>query len=237
MFFQTNEVIFFIHLIVVLAIVLLGCRGGKSYLLVIFCVFMLIANLFAIKEIKCFGLLITYCDIYIIGAVLCLNITQEIYGKKTSRSFLYKGCCVITIFLIMSRFHVWYTPTPHCLKIDASFKDMLSYTPRMAITSLFCTFVMDRLDMRLFHFLRIKFPKLNFIFRFVGSTFFSQFFDTTLFVFLALYGVVEHPWSCIFAAYTFKVLIIACMSSFLIVAKKLIPPSEVAEGDPSLVSG
>ncbi len=204
-----NEILVPCHLAVVVAATIGVKRWGKEGLGALFSLFLLISNLFVTKEISLANLIITTCDVYTVGSILCLNLIQEIYGKKESRKYLYRGILFLALFLAMSLFQNTYLSAPHSEEISLAFKKIFSHTPRIILASFFITLVSDRIDMFIFQTAKKKFPNHLFVMRFLLSTIFSQLIDTVLFSFLALYGVVESIWNCIFVAYFVKVILIS----------------------------
>lgn len=205
----TNEMLIPCHLAAVVATTIGVKKLGKEGLGALFTLFLVISNLFVTKEIQVAGLMITTCDVYTIGSILCLNLIQEIYGKKESRKYLYRGILFLCVFLAMSLFQNAYLSAPYSEEISVAFKKILNHTPRIIVASLIVTLMSDRIDMFIFQTAKQRFPNHLFVTRFLFSTVVSQLVDTLLFSFLALYGVVENIWHCIFVAYFVKVIMIS----------------------------
>lgn len=215
-----NEILIPIHLISVVGITILVKNMGKDGLGALFALFLLVSNFFVTKEIEVANLVMTTCDVYTIGSILCLNLIQEIYGKQESRKYLYRGILLLCVFLLMSIFQNRCISATHSYEIDSAFKKIFDHTPRIVLSSLFVTFVSDRVDMMIFQKVRQAFPNLPFVVRFLSSTVFSQLIDTFLFPFLALYGIVESIWNCIWVAYFVKIIFILGSSFYFFFTKK-----------------
>ena len=223
---MNNEFIVLFHLVAVVVLVIGAKTCGKEGLGMLFALFLLTSNIFVTKEMEFCSLTITTCDVYTIGSILSLNLIQEIYGKKESRKYLWRGLGVLVIFLLMSFFQNSYFPTAHSLATHNAFSLILCHTPRIIISSLVVTFVSDRIDMLLFQKVKQAFPKLPFVSRFVSSTLLSQLLDTIMFSFLALNGIVENIWHCIWVAYFVKsTFILASALYFLFTKKEFYKPS------------
>lgn len=203
-----NEAILLLHFCAVVFGVFLLSLGGKEGLGMGFFLFLLVSNLFISKEISVFGLHITACDVYTIGSILCLNLIQEIYGKKASRRYLYLGIGGLIFFLVCSQFHISYLPTLHCEEFSSAFDILLSPTPRIVIASLLVSVIADRFDMKLFRALKNRSPSSPFWVRFLLSTLSSQLIDTILFSIIGLYGLLENIWTVALLAYLTKVIFI-----------------------------
>lgn len=205
---MNNEIILLLHLFFVTCVSLIGVKLGKTSLQLLVAIFLLVSNLFISKEICVFGLIITCCDVYTIGSILCLNMIQEIYGKKEARTTLFLSISILIVFLFFSQFQLMYKGTPNSLEVSQAFIKILSSVPRIVISSLAVTFTSDTVDRFLFQYIKNKYPRMSFTYRFIGSTVISQFLDTILFTFLALYGSVEKIWDIILVAYLVKVTFI-----------------------------
>lgn len=224
---MNNELLVFFHLVVVVGLIVGAKVYGKEALGLLFSLFLVISNIFVTKEMEFCSLVITTCDVYTVGSILSLNLIQEIYGKKESRKYLWKGLFGLIVFLFMSFFQNSYLPTPHSLPTHNAFSLILSHTPRIVIASLVVTFVSDRIDMKIFQKVKHALPDLPFVSRFISSTLISQLIDTVLFSFLGLYGVVENIWHCIGVAYVVKALLILGSALYFFFTKKeFYKPSE-----------
>jgi len=205
---------------------------GKEGLGAGFILFLLISNLFVTKEIHAWGLTLTVCDVYTVGSILCLNLIQEIYDKKTSRKYLYLGMIILSFFLVMSHFQVTYFPTDHSRAFSDAFDKILIHTPRIVGASLLVTFISDTIDMKVFNFLKNRSPHFPFPYRFLISTVGSQLLDTVLFSFIGLYGIVENLWHCIWVSYGIKVLFVLAITFFsLYVTKDFYTPRHFWRGE------
>ena len=157
---------------------------------------------------------------YTVGGILCLNLIQEFYGDKQSRKVLSFSFIGLIVFMLMGLFQNMYQSPPHCSEIETSFKVILGFCPRIVVSSLVVTFIMDRFDMFLFKMMKNKMPKADFSLRFLCSILITQFLDTVLFTFIGLWGIISHPWDCILIAYTIKLITIILMGLVLMVGKK-----------------
>lgn len=213
-----NELLFFCHILVLLACLLGTVRLGKQALLIAFALQMILANLFIAKEITLFGLNVTATDMYTIGSIFTLSCIQEFYGKVEARKMIWTGFSFLILVGLMVKFHLLYKPsvgdTTHF-----AYLTIFSSTPRIIIASLGTAFLADRIDINLYAFFQKKLPLIG---RFALSTLIAQFFDTLLFSFAALYGSVSNITHIIFFSYLVKVVAIAIIAPFMILAKKLV---------------
>lgn len=200
-----NEILVVAHLLFVIGLATLSETTRFKCLHDLPFFFLMVSNLFIYKEMNVFGLCVTTCDIYTVGCVLSLNLIQEKYGKEKSRECLYKSILLLLIFLVMAKFQVWYHPSQNSLPQSDAYSFILQHSVRVVGASLIVTLVCDRFDIFWFNYLKKRFPSKGFSFRFTLSTLVSQFFDTLLFSFLALYGIASHLFHCLLVAYLAKI--------------------------------
>ena len=80
-----NELIFFAHVLISVALMLGALRFGRVVLVAAICLQEVLANLFVLKQVTLFGLEVTCSDAYAIGSIIGLNLLQEFYGKERAR--------------------------------------------------------------------------------------------------------------------------------------------------------
>lgn len=216
-----NELIFFSHILLLIASVLVALRLGKSTLIALLSTQVLIGNLFVTKQMVCFGFHVTCSDVYTIGALFSLNLLQEYYGKQIAKRAIWTAFFLLFFFIVMSQIHLKYIASPYDTMQEV-FQKVLAATPRIMIASFAVGIFCQRLDVFFYGFLKKKFPGKALIFRFGGASLISQLIDTILFSFLALYGLVHSMTHIILLSYLIKVCIIFCMAPFTTFAKRFV---------------
>lgn len=206
-----NEIIFFIHIILIIAFANGALRLGKEALTAWVSLQAILANLFVIKQIVLFGFNVTCSDVFAIGSIFGLNLLQEHHGRDAAKRTAKICFYFMLFFALMSQVHLLYTPSIHDVS-HLSFVNILSPAPRLLLASLAAFFIVQQIDVRLFHFLKIRFPKLPLFARNGISLTLSQFLDTILFSFFGLFGLVANIWDIIFVSFVLKLLIVACTS-------------------------
>ena len=214
-----NELLFGIHAALLVAIVFLALHMGKEALIALFSVQMILANLFVTKQMECFGATVTCSDVYAMGALLCLNVLQEYFGRRKARQAIWISLMASLVFVLMGWIHKNYLPSAFDTT-QAAFETLLGQTPRIVLASLIVSFVADRLDMRLYTYAKKSFFKKSFAIRFFGAACITQLFDTVAFSFLGLYGLVHSVGAIICLSYAIKILVIATMAPLTALSKK-----------------
>lgn len=210
---MTNEVLFGIH-ILCLGITVLGALFiGKEALIASITIFTILANLFVTKQITLFGLHVTATDAFAVGSVLGINILQEYYGNQVARQAIGIGFLGAIFFTLASIIHLCYLPNSFDT-CHGYFMAILYPMPRIIIASLVTYLLSQNLDRFLFNIFKIKFKNSSIVMRYCSSTAISQLFDTILFSFLGLYGVVHNIGHLIIVSYTIKLLVIMLSTPF-----------------------
>jgi len=182
-----NELVFFLHVAMVTLFAHIALRMGKSALAAMAALLGVLANLFVSKQTLLFGLEVTCADAYAVGGFLALNLYQERYGKDEAKKLIWISFLALALFGIMATIHLLYKPSGSDWA-HAHFSPILRHSPRIVIASFITYFIVQRLDVEIFGWLRKKigsFPTALFF-----SLLISQVFDTVLFSALGLYGLV-----------------------------------------------
>ncbi|MFH1644536.1 MAG: queuosine precursor transporter [bacterium] len=216
-----NELLFFFQIAVIGFFTLFFLFVSKEALITFICLQSVLANLFVIKQISLFGLTVTCTDVFIIGAVLGTNLLQEYYGKEIAKKTVYLNLLILLFYLVASQIHVLYQPSSLDF-VHNSYAQILQFMPRIIFASVFTFFVVQRLDVFVYGFLKSFFNDKYLWARNVSALILSQIIDTALFSFLGLYGIVASLFDVMFLSLIVKVSIIFLSSPVVILSKKLI---------------
>lgn len=209
-----NELLFFTHIILIVGFVFIALKLGKGALTAWVTVQALIANLFVVKQITLFGFHVTASDAFAIGSLLGLNLLQEYHGKEEAQKATWICFFFMIFFVLVSQVHLLYTPS-HYDTTHSSFDTILSVSPRLVSASLLVFFIVQRIDIRFFNFLKNSLPNAKFASRAAISLIVSQFFDTVLFSIVGLYGLVASVVDIIIVSFAIKLIVILCSTLFV----------------------
>ena len=204
-----NEILFFIQILIITGFTLGALRLGEGALVGWVSIQALIANLFVLKQITLFGFEVTASDAYAIGSLLGLNFLQEFYDKEAAKKATLICFFFMFFFTIVSQLHLLYIPSPHDMTQEA-FLTLLTPSPRLLSASMAVFFIVQRIDINIFEFLKKSLPQTGLAIRASISLVFSQFLDTLLFSFLGLYGLVNSLIDVILISFLIKLIIIGC---------------------------
>ena len=213
-----NEYYFSLHILVLLATIFIALKMGKLALSLICPLFFLLANLFVTKQIELFSFTVTAADAYSIGGIFALNLLQEYFGKEEAKKQLAITTLILILFPILSYLHLLYIPSIHDQTQNAFFT-LLAPSPRIFVSSLITFLLVQRIDVELFSFFRRRLPL---VLSMAVSLSISQFIDTTLFAYFALYGLVHSIGHIILVSYGVKLIALLLMSPFTQLTKSIV---------------
>ncbi len=209
-----NELIFLCHSSLVAATTLLLLWFGKEGLTAGICLFSILSNLLVTKQIMLFGFETISTDVFTIGAVFCLNLLQEHFGKGAAKRAIACNFALLLIYLVLCQLHLAYeansfdTMQPHFVAI-------LTPMLRLIMVSV-ASYVLSQLfDSFLYGKLKTMFHGRHLLLRNIISSASSQLFDTVFFSFAALYGTVHSIWHVIIVSFCIKLIVILCGAPFI----------------------
>ena len=210
---KMNDLLFFIHITILILCILAALRIGKNALTSILVVQVILGNLLVTKQTILFGLNVTCSEVYTIGALFSLNLLQTYFGKRRAQEGLLITFFLLFFFVVMSQIHLRYLPSKYD-SMHPIFSRLLDSTPRIMLSSFFCALLTQKLDLELFAFLRQNFSFLPFSVVFVLSSLLTQFLDTILFSFFALYGTVHSIKDIVLMSYAVKGVTVFSVAPF-----------------------
>lgn len=216
-----NELIFFLHVLVNLAFLLIAIRYGKITLILFYVFQVILANFFVLKQISLFGFAVTASDVFAIGAFFSINLLREFYDKKLTYQTIWIGFMSMIGFMLLGQIHLLYAPNSFDYTHSA-YSTLLSPTPRIAVASLITFLIVQRFDVMFFYRLKKKTEGKHLSIRMTVSLLISQLYDTILFSCLALYGIVESISSIVLVSYLIKVIVTMILTPFTHLCKKMV---------------
>ena len=216
-----NEALFLLHALLVLSFGIFALKMGKTTLTAWIALQAVLANLFVIKQITFFQFHVTCSDVFAIGSLFGLNLLREYFGKEAASKALWTCFFAMVFFVAMAQVHLLYLPSPYDAAHSA-FVTTLSSSWRLLSASIAVFFLVQKIDLHLFGFLKSRASRLSFSMRSVlciGST---QLLDTLLFSVLGLWGLVESLFDIIFISFLIKLLILALMTPMMRLSKRFV---------------
>lgn len=216
-FFPMNESIFILQIFLIILFAFGALKMGKEALIALVGLQAICANLFVLKQISFLGFHVTCSDAFAIGSFLGINLLQEYFGKESSQKAIKICFFFLLFFALMSQIHLLYFPTDKDVT-HSSYTAILSNSPRLLLTSLCAFFLMQKLDLHLFQFL--KKTSLPLTLRSHISLIICQFIDTAFFSIFGLYGLVESLSDIIIVSFFIKLIIIFSLTPVTLFSRK-----------------
>ena len=220
-----NEFIFLFHSIAIGLFSVFALKLGKSVLISLLCVQVILSNLFVSKQIIIWGLCATCSDVFSIGASLCLNLLQEYYGKTIAKRTIWISFFCLMFYLLMTQIQLFYLPS----QFDTTqnlYMTLFGLMPRLVFASLISYLISQNLDNYLYGYFRDKFAGRYFLLRNYGSLLISQLVDTACFTILGLYGIFQNPLEIFLVSYGVKIVSIFVCGGVVGFCKKWIKINE-----------
>ncbi|WP_127580265.1 queuosine precursor transporter [Paenibacillus koleovorans] len=168
-----------------------------------------LANIQVTKTIEMLGIVMTLGNTIYTSIYMSTDLLNEKYGAEAARKAVWFGFFSLLASTAIMQMTLAFQPAESDFAQE-SLKTIFGLMPQIAAGSLCAYFVSQFLDVRVFSYLKRRFPVRNqFWIRINGSTLLSQLVDSLVFCTIAFYGVYTlDVWLQIFATtYLFKLLI------------------------------
>ncbi|WP_085523777.1 queuosine precursor transporter [Tuberibacillus sp. Marseille-P3662] len=174
-------------------------------LVMMFMVFIMTANIAAVKMFHIGAFTMTAGIIMYPVTSLILDSITEIWGRRLAQRVVWIGLAGNVLMLILFQFAIHLPPAETWAKQDA-FAGILGSVPRTVAASLSAYILSQTFDVRLFANIKKQTKGKMLWLRSWGSTAVSQLIDTSVFMFVAFLGVmpVGTILTAIFSEYTIK---------------------------------
>ncbi|MBN6187200.1 queuosine precursor transporter [Aneurinibacillus sp. BA2021] len=148
-----------------------------------------LANIQVVKTIEMFGLVMTLGNTMYGTIYLASDLLNEKYGEKDAKKAVWFGFFTLIMTTIIMQMVLLFQPHESDIAQE-SMEKLFGLMPRLALGSLAAYFISQFLDVRIYTFLKKKFPKPNQLWiRNNGSTVVSQLVDSLVFCTIAFAGV------------------------------------------------
>jgi len=218
-----NEILWLIFIVVDLSISLLAFRlWGKAGLYIMIVVGTIVCNIQVIKVVQIFGLIATLGNIVYASIFFNTDILNEIYGKREARQAVWMGFFALISATLAMQFAIRFKPDVSDI-MQPHLEAIFNFMPRIVFASLIAYLVSQHHDIWAFHFWKRKTKGKYLWLRNNASTMVSQLIDTTLFTFLAFWGIFSWNvfWQIFLTTYIFKWIIAALDTPFLYLARRM----------------
>lgn len=219
---MSNELLFFLMVILTLGFVLIAFRLGKVWVYGLIAAIVVLMNIFVTKSMTLFGLDVTGGNVLYAAIFLATDALAEHYGKAEAKRAVRIGFFVSLFFLAASQFFVKFSPNEFDF-VHEGMVNIFTLAPRIVTGSLIAYLISQHFDVWFFHKIK-SWTKGKFLWlRNNGSTWASQAVDTVLFTLIAFWGVFPSIWEIILFTYIIKIIVAALDTPFLYLTYLLKP--------------
>ncbi|MHA1872827.1 MAG: queuosine precursor transporter [Candidatus Heimdallarchaeaceae archaeon] len=208
-------------LLILTICVTIAKKYGYVYVIGLFSALYVIANVLANKIVQVGPYSVTAGIIVYSLTFYLTDFLSEIYGKKIAKQAVWVGFLSQIILVFSIWVAIQWSPAPFW-KNQGAFVTILSNTPRIVMASLVTYLVSQHHDVWAYHYWRKITRGKHLWIRNNASTIVSQAIDSTLFVFLAFYGIfsLSGLWNMIVGAFIIKMGIAVLDTPFLYAARR-----------------
>ncbi|WP_320171466.1 queuosine precursor transporter [Maridesulfovibrio sp.] len=218
-----NELLWFGFALLDLSLVLILYRFfGKTGLYGLIVFNLILCNVQVLKTIELFGLTTTLGNILYASVFLSTDMLSEFHGKKEAQKAVYLGFVILLMAVVYMQLALKFVPAPDDFA-QPHLEVIFGFLPRIALGSL-CAYLVSQLhDVYVFHLLKDKFGERRLWLRNNASTLLSQLLDSSVFCFVALWGVFPFDvWlEILLTTYLFKVIVAVMDTPFLYMARRI----------------
>ncbi len=186
-----NNLLWLVFALVTLSLSIVVVRlFGRMGLYMLVVAAVIVANIQVTKTVVLFGLTATLGNVLYGTVFLSTDVLSELYGRKEARRCVWLGFVAMSLSVVWMQFAMWFVPGPQDFAHD-SLATVFGIMPRVAAGSLVAYLVSQHHDIAAFHFWRKKTAGRHLWLRNCASTMVSQAIDSSLFCFIALWGIFE----------------------------------------------
>jgi uncharacterized integral membrane protein (TIGR00697 family) len=214
-------IFFILHILAMGCTTLFFGRLGQSALTSYISLLFVMANIFVLKQMELGSFLVTCADAYIIGVSFGINLLQEIWGKKIAQKAILISFACSLLYVCMGYMNNLYIPSVYDTS-NPHFMYIFNHSLRIITASFTSYLIVQYVDTMMYGYIQATTQGKYFLVRNYISMLSSQLFDTILFSFLGLYGIVSSLTDIMIVSYFVKVFAIFLTTPFIWYAKKFV---------------
>ncbi len=218
-----NEILWIGFALLDLSLVLVVYRFfGKTGLFGLIVFNLILCNVQVLKTIELFGLTTTLGNILYASVFLSTDMLSEFHGKKAAKKAVYLGFIILLMAVVYMQLALKFAPAPDDFA-QPHLEVIFGFLPRIALGSI-CAYLISQLhDVYVFHKLKDIMGDRHLWLRNNASTLVSQLLDSSVFCFVALWGLFPFDvWiEILLTTYLFKVIVAVMDTPFLYMARRI----------------
>ncbi len=189
---MSNELIYFIIVVIDLSLALLAFRQGKNWLIAFSAVNLILVTSLAGKTVEIFGFATTVAGPFYAAVFLATDSLTEHFGKKIGYQSVLIGLGAQFLFVGMTQLSLLISPASFSADLHDSMSLVFGTSVRIFLASIIAYVISQNFDVWFYHFLQEKFGKNSLWLRNNVSTITSQLIDSSIFFSIAFIGVIPN---------------------------------------------
>ena len=189
---MTNELFYFLIVLIDLTIALIAFRLGVKWLIVFIVTNLLLVTTLAGKVVDIFGFSTTVAGPFYASIFLATDALTEHYGKKIGYKSVLIGFAALSLFVILSQLSLLIVPVSFSEELNTGMKTVFGTSLRVFIASVIAYIISQNFDVWFYHFLQNKTKSKYLWLRNNVSTITSQILDSSIFFSIAFIGVIPN---------------------------------------------
>jgi len=197
---------------------------GRTGLFALIVFNLVLCNIQVMKTVELFGLTTTLGNVLYASVFLSTDLLSEYYGKEEAKRGVILGFLALTLATAYMQIALLFTPAEGDFAHE-HLSAIFGFMPRIALGSMAAYLVSQTHDVWAFHFIRQRTGERMLWLRNNASTLVSQALDSTIFCFIAFFGLFETRVfiQILITTYIMKALVGFLDTPFIYLAKRLVP--------------
>lgn len=161
------------------------------FLMLCYCMILLLANWFDPRLIRIFNLNTDAGTLIFPFSFILSDVITEVYGYQNARRAIWCGFLFNLVFILYSQI-VIHLPSPdYAVVTNAKFDEILNMNLRIIVASVCSYLISEPINSFIMAKLKILSHGKKIALRFVASTLFASFVDSSLFTTIAFFGLIH----------------------------------------------
>nr|VFJ91262.1 MAG: hypothetical protein BECKLFY1418A_GA0070994_10155 [Candidatus Kentron sp. LFY] len=220
---MTNETLFILTTLIDLIFVLFAFRMGKSWVVGIIVMNLIMVSCFAGKLIPIFGFVTNAANVFYAAIFLATDALTEHHGKNEGYRSVLIGFMCIMLFVVLGQSTLLFSTVELTQQVSDAMQTVFGAVPRIAAASMIAYLIAQNFDVWFYHFLQDKTKKKYLWLRNNVSTATSQLIDSVVFFTIAFYGIMPNTQllEVILTGYAIKLIVAALDTPFIYLTYKI----------------
>ncbi len=210
---------------------------GREGLMILIAAFIILCNLQVMKITTLFGVTVTLGNILYGSIFFATDLLNEVYGRKAARRGVIAGFIALLLMTGVMQLALLFSVVDDqwALLVQDSMETIFGFMPRIAVASVVAYLLSQTHDVWAFHFIRQKTSGRHLWLRNNLSTMVSQLIDSSVFCFIAFWGVLPRELfvEILISTYVIKFVVAAIDTPFMYMGRRLAPDAPAPAPEPA----